>query len=312
MEIKKIFRRLLDRLFLRKFDDIKIQKGQLFERHLDSNLKNIKKLNQAYFKVFSQDNEDGIIQFLLKSLDIDQVKFVEIGTQNYSESNTRYIFETMRCEGLIIDPFPDLKKEINNFLRLWKNNLNIHNEYIDAENINRVLNNYSFNKNIDIFSIDIDGIDYWVLKSLPQKISKIFIIEYNPFFGPEVEISVPNIKNFERLKYDRTGFCWGASLKALINLMDKKGYSFIGTNRLNVNSFFITKELVEKIDIDLPNTDDLSKYTDAKFNIFKSKDYSLDSNIQNDVKNLEVFDLQQDRIIKLSEIKSKIPMLTRK
>ena len=32
MKIKKLFRKLLDRLFLRKFDDIKIQKGQLFEK----------------------------------------------------------------------------------------------------------------------------------------------------------------------------------------------------------------------------------------------------------------------------------------
>ena len=76
--IKKLIRKLLDRLFLRKFDDIKIQKGQLFEKHLETDLKNIKKLDQAYFKVFSQDTEDGIIQFLLKSLKIDTVKFVEI------------------------------------------------------------------------------------------------------------------------------------------------------------------------------------------------------------------------------------------
>ena len=30
--LKKLIRKIIDRLFLRKFDDIKIQKGQLFER----------------------------------------------------------------------------------------------------------------------------------------------------------------------------------------------------------------------------------------------------------------------------------------
>ena len=84
---------------------------QIFEKTLVSDLKNIKSLNQTYFKVFSQDVEDGIIQYLLKSLDIKNVKFVEIGTQDYSESNTRYIFETMRCNGLIIDPTPNLEKK---------------------------------------------------------------------------------------------------------------------------------------------------------------------------------------------------------
>ena len=90
--------------FLRKFDDIKIQKGQLFERFLETNLKKINNLNETHFKVFSQDYEDGIIQFFLKSLNIENVKFVEIGTQDYSESNTCYIFETKKCEGLLIDP----------------------------------------------------------------------------------------------------------------------------------------------------------------------------------------------------------------
>ena len=32
MKIKKIFRNILNRLFLRQFDDIKIQQGQIFEK----------------------------------------------------------------------------------------------------------------------------------------------------------------------------------------------------------------------------------------------------------------------------------------
>ena len=308
MKIKKLFRKLLDRLFLRKFDDIKIQKGQLFEKYLDNNLKNIKKLEQAYFKVFSQDNEDGIIQYLLKSFKLETIKFVEIGTQDYSESNTRYIFETMRCEGLIIDPFPDLEKKINSFLRIWKNKLSIHNEFINAENINKVLKNYSFEKNIDVFSIDIDGIDYWVLNSLPSKISKIFIIEYNPFFGAKKEISVPNIKNFERFKYDPTGFCFGASLKAIIKLMEQKGYIFIGTNRLNANSFFVLKELIGKINIQLPDLNNLDEFTDSKINIINTgeKKFKSISDIKENVKNLEVVDLKMNQQIKLNKIIDKI------
>ena len=63
--IKKVFRKIVDRLFLRKIDDIKVQKGMLFEKYLQTNLKNIKSLDEVYFKVFSQDTEDGIIQYCL-------------------------------------------------------------------------------------------------------------------------------------------------------------------------------------------------------------------------------------------------------
>ncbi len=302
--IKKILRIILDRLFLRKFDDIKIQKGLIFEKNLSSDIKNIKSLNQTYFKVFSQDTEDGIIQYLLKSLNIQTVKFVEIGTQDYSESNTRYIYETMRSEGLIIDPCPDLEKKINKILRVWKNKLKVHNDFIDPGNINEILTQNSFNSDLDIFSIDIDGIDYWVLEKINPKISKIFIIEYNPYFGPKLEISAPNLKRFDRFKYHPSGICWGASLKAIINLMKKKGYTFIGSNRLNCNSFFILNDLLDKINLNIPNTENLSEFTEVKFNAVLKKDKKFGSflDIKDDIKNVEVFDLIKNKMVKLDEI----------
>ena len=304
MIIEKIFRNILDRLFLRKFDDIKIQKGQIFEKNLFLEIKNIKSLNQTYFKVFSQDTEDGILQYLLKSLNINDVKFVEIGTQDYSESNTRYIYETMRCEGLVIDPYPNLEKEINKILRVWKNKLKVHNDFVNSENINEILKQNSFNKDLDLFSIDIDGIDYWVLEKINPKISKIFVIEYNPYFGSNLEISAPNLEKFDRFKYHPSGLCWGASLKAIINLMKKKGYTFIGSNRLNCNSFFILNELLDKFNLNLPSIDNLSEFTDVKFNVLKTKDkkYVSFSDIKNDIKNLEVFDLVKNKMVKFDEI----------
>ena len=35
--------------------------------------------------------------------------------------------------------------------------------------------------NLDIFSLDIDGIDYWILKELPKDFSKIAIVEFNQY-----------------------------------------------------------------------------------------------------------------------------------
>ena len=304
MIIKKIFKYILDKLFLRKFDDIKIQKGQIFEQTLFSEIKNIKSLNQTYFKVFSQDTEDGILQYLLKSLNIQNVKFVEIGTQDYSESNTRYIYETMRCEGLIIDPYPDLEKKINKILRVWKNKLKIHNDYVNSENINEILKENSFNYDLDLFSIDIDGIDYWVLEKINPKISKIFVIEYNPYFGSKLEISAPNFEKFDRFKYHPSGICFGASLKAIINLMKKKGYTFLGSNRLNCNSFFVINELVDKFNLNIPNTENLSEFTDHKFNVLKTKGKKYTS--FSDIKNLEVFDLVKNKMVKFDDISQNI------
>ena len=78
-----------------------------------------------------------------------------------------------------------------------------------------------------------------VLKELSKKFAKIFVAEFNPVFGPNLEISVPNIKNFNRTKYHYSNLCWGVSLKALVNLMKTKGYVFLGVNQLKNNAFFV-------------------------------------------------------------------------
>ena len=44
-------------------------------------------------------------------------KFVEIGVGDYSESNTRYIFEKNCCRGLIVDKNKNLR---NKKISLWK------------------------------------------------------------------------------------------------------------------------------------------------------------------------------------------------
>ena len=123
-------------------------------------------LEKTNFKIISIDDYSS-------GSKLNHIKFVEIGTQDYSESNTRYIFETMRCEGLIIDPTPNLKKKINTILRTWKNTLQIHNDFINSNNVVEIIKKNSFEKNLDIFSLDIDGIDYWILEKLPKKIAKI-------------------------------------------------------------------------------------------------------------------------------------------
>ena len=62
--------------------------------------------------------------------------------------------------------------------------MTIKEEFIENGNINSLLSGYNFNENLDLFSLDIDGIDYWVLNELPVKFSKIAVIEYNANFGP--------------------------------------------------------------------------------------------------------------------------------
>ena len=82
------------------FNFIKIFLGEIISRSNDRNIfaigsshfslirhyySEIKNLSDADYKVFSQTGEDGIIDYLLYSLNIKVPKFVEIGVGDYRE-----------------------------------------------------------------------------------------------------------------------------------------------------------------------------------------------------------------------------------
>ena len=289
----------------RKLDQIKIQVAQAFFLNLELNFDKIQNLEIVNYKVFSQHGEDGISQYLIKKLNLKEIKFVEIGTEDYSESNTRYIYQTMNCEGLIIDPYRNLQSQIQKYISLTSNKLKMHNDYVDKENILKILKKYNFEKNIDLFSIDIDGIDYWIIKELPKKISKIFIAEYNPFFGPKAEVTVPYIKNFNRTNYHYSNLCYGVSLKALINLMKKKEYIFIGSNNKNTNAFFVSNDYMNKIPIKVSNLENLEIFTNCKIRESKDKDgkfnFKENDEIIEEIRDTEVLNLVTNKIEYLSK-----------
>ena len=236
------------------------------------NYKDVRNLNQVEYKVFSQNGEDGIIDFLLNQLNIQNPKFLEIGVGNYKESNTRYIFMKSPNKGMIIDNVKNLKQEVSKHVKLWKGDLTIIEETITSDNICDILRINNFQNDLDLFSLDIDGIDYWVMKELPDNLSKIVITEYNATFGANLEITVPNISNFNRTKYHYSNLCYGMSLRAIINLMKRKNYTFIGANKACNNAFFINKSEVDKLNIDLPDPNNLEKYTQS--NILESRSNS--------------------------------------
>ncbi len=222
---------------------------------------NIKNLSDVDYKFFSQTGEDGIIDYLLYSLNIKIPKFVEIGVGDYSESNTRYIFEKNCCKGMIIDKNHNLKNKVSKVVKLWRGDLTIVETKVTSKNIADILFSNNFASNVDILSLDIDGIDYWIIDTLPEEFSKVVVVEYNSIFGSNLEVTIPNIDNFDRKKYHYSYLCYGASLKALVKLMKRKKYVFVGTNIACHNAFFVLESEVKKLNLTLPDTNNLTKYS---------------------------------------------------
>lgn len=305
--ISKISNKIFsNQIFIRKMDDLKLQNGQIFSFFLNTRINSIKSLDEISFKVFSQNNEDCILEYLILSLKLKDIKFIEIGTEDYSESNTRYIYEKYNCDGLIIDNTPNLISKVSKMLNVWKGNLEIEENFVNIENINILINKYFPNKNLDIFSLDIDGIDYWIIKELPDDISKIIVAEYNPYFGPDLEITVPYSENFNRSKYHSSNLCWGMSLRALINLMTKKEFIYIGSNSLKNNAFFIKNDLKKLLSLDDIDINKLDSFTNARYRENKDKNNKLqlsspDQNLDL-IKECKVLDLKTNKFCKIEDL----------
>ena len=167
-----------------------------------------------------------------------------------------------------------MEEKVKPFVNLWKGDLRIVNKKINSDNILPALNEFC-DYEIDIFSLDIDSIDYWIIDKLPNNISKIFVAEYNPVFGPDLKITVPNIKEFNRTQYHYSNLCYGMSLRALIDIMKFKGYYFIGTNLQKMNAFFISEEYKKNQYFDKLNTEELKYYTDSNIRDSRDKNYKL-------------------------------------
>lgn len=249
--ISKIFEKLFFKLLnlndiKSNIDKLKINQGKLLIKNLkDCDLDN---LDNFAFSIYSQFNEDGIIQFLINNLDIKNKEFIEIGVENFKEANTRFLLQNNCWRGLIIDS----SKANINFIKkqnyYWKYELEAEDAFVTKENVNNIVKKYDFNQNIGLLSIDIDGNDYWVWDAISSINPDVLIIEYNSLFGSEKSLTLKYDQNFVRPNRGIYRCLYGASLTALTNLSEKKGYSLVAVNSNGNNAFYVRNELLnEKI-----------------------------------------------------------------
>ena len=250
----------------------------------------VTKLEQSECKIFSQNGEDGILDYITSMLKIERPNFIEIGIGTYVEANTRFIYDRFYPKGIVIDSEKNLKNKVFSNINPWKGDLRVIEKKISTNNINDVISE-NCNFNVDIFSLDIDGIDYWIINKLKPNISKIFVAEYNAVFGSSLEITTPNLKNFNRKEYHYSHLCFGMSLKALINIMVKKNFYFIGANSTKNNAFFISNDYpIDKYFKNL-KVEDIDYYVDS--NTRESRDAKGNLNYLSDAKKLkEIYDCE--------------------
>ena len=214
--------------------------GMKWTLALERRLKDEKYLEAYGYKVYSQNDEDGIIQEIFCRIGTTTKSFIEFGVQNGLESNGHSLL-LQGWNGVWIDCDNNACQQI--FRRfapaINQGKLQVLNRNLNRDNINEMLNPL-FDSEVDLLSIDVDGNDWHIWNAIHMK-PRVVMIEYNGTFAPEIDWKMPYN---EYHVWDETDY-FGVSLKALEILGTQKGYQLVGTNISGVNAFFVRKELCE-------------------------------------------------------------------
>lgn len=200
-----------------------------------------RRLEPYGFKIYSQNDEDGIIHEIFRRIGTQKRNFVEFGVENGLENNTlKLLLEGWR--GLWIEAD---RKSVESMKRRFSdviadNRLAIRSAFITAENINELIETWGIGE-VDLLSIDIDGNDFYVWQAISVINPRLVVIECNTKFRPPLSIVQPyNPQHIWR----GTDYS-GASLEALTRLGERLGYSLVGTNLIGLNAFFVRNDLVD-------------------------------------------------------------------
>ena len=257
--LKNFFNRILQYYYATN------KKEVLFQSKLRQEIESIKKnefkrdkknLIPYGFKVYSQSDEDGIINEIFKRIGTTNKRFLEFGVNSTNNNTTFLLLNGWTGVWLEASNSKVIRTKKKYEVLLKKNKLRIYKKKITAENINKVIKSINFKGVIDLLSIDIDGNEVYLLNKLSQIKPRVIIVEYNAKFPPPIR---------KCIKYDPK-FIWkyddyfGTSLQLLEDNLKNFGYVLAGCNILGVNAFFIKKKLVQN---------KFSKNTTAKFHYQK-------------------------------------------
>jgi hypothetical protein len=193
------------------------------------------------FRLRSQNEEDGIILALMKAGGLKTRRFVEIGSGS-TGGNAATLAADFGWSGLMVDAS---RKAIEQAKITFGFNPGVKavRATVTPQTINALVTEHGFAGEVDLFSIDVDSIDYWLLDALTACSPRVLIMEYNALFGPTRAVTLPNAPKPENAPKGYSG----ASLAAIEALARRKGYRLVLCEEAGINAFFLRNDVAPDI-----------------------------------------------------------------
>lgn len=192
------------------------------------------------FKVYSQADEDGILDQITRRVGIDRGHFIEIGCGDGRENNSHYLLLKGWC-GLWVDGDSKNIAAVRAALPL-DGRLRLIEQMVTRENVTAVAAAAPDFGALDLLSVDVDGNDLAIAKAAIDAWSpKIVIGEYNAKFPYPMQ---QEVHYDPRHRWARDDY-HGASLAAWVERLKLK-YRLVTCNLAGTNAFFVREDLASR------------------------------------------------------------------
>ena len=202
----------------------------------------IYKIYQHEKKIYSQGKQDGIIDYIIKNINITNKFCIEFGYDSGTITggcgpNTTNLILNHNWKQLLLDGGFDNEE------------INLHKHFLTQDNICDIFEKYNVPLEPGYISIDVDSTDLWLMNAVLQKYTPSFLsVEFNSNISIDYALTFP--------PSDENGWIgdkvYGASLKALNIVAEKYNYTLVYAGIVNYSqnhdAFFVRNDLIVNCD----------------------------------------------------------------
>ena len=196
------------------------------------------------FPCFSQTTEDGILLYIFAIIGAVNKKAVEICSGLGYENNLINLAVNHGWKTLMFDGSEENEKAALNFFKItpMKHQPVFVRTFVITETISDQVKEKGFDGEIDLFSLDMDGVDYWILKTLITSNTikpRVIVLETQEIWGSSKSFTRPYRSDHVSKSIPEMG----AGIMAFANLLEANGYRLIGCIEAGFNAFFMRNDV---------------------------------------------------------------------
>lgn len=256
--LKKVVRRALTSPFMAEFradhaGSQEVQIGLLAQYIAMRGLPAEKRprLSEVGFQKYSQFEEDGLLLYIFGLIGTKTRKVVEVCAAAGDECMAANLIINHGWKGYLFDGSDSNVAQGREFFARRKTLLYGPPEYrqawITAENINSLFSEAGVEGEVDLFSLDIDGMDYWVWKAVEKIQPRVCIFETVNYVPSDMALTARYDAKFSMHNAQGDGqFYRGASTLAMVKASREKGYRLVGAHRHGFNCIFMKNGVGEE------------------------------------------------------------------